>query len=36
MVWEDEIMAHETFANTRIINKIALKVGPQTTYVPTG
>ncbi len=32
----DEIMARGTFANTRIINKLAPKVGPQTTYVPTG
>ena len=32
----DEVMARGTFANTRIINKLAPKVGPQTTYVPTG
>lgn len=32
----DEIMARGTFANTRIINKLTSKVGPQTTYVPTG
>lgn len=32
----DEIMARGTFANTRIINKLAPKVGPQTTYIPTG
>lgn len=32
----DEIMARGTFANTRIINKLAPKIGPQTTYVPTG
>lgn len=32
----DEIMERGTFANTRIINKLAPKVGPQTTYVPTG
>ena len=32
----DEIMARGTFANTRIINKLVSKVGPQTTYVPTG
>lgn len=29
-------MARGTFANTRLINKLAPKVGPQTTYVPTG
>lgn len=32
----DQIMARGTFANTRIINKLAPKVGPQTTYIPTG
>jgi aconitate hydratase len=32
----DEVMARGTFANTRIINKLVSKVGPQTTYVPTG
>ena len=32
----DEIMARGTFANTRLINKLAPKVGPQTTYIPTG
>ena len=32
----DEIMARGTFANTRIINKLAPKIGPQTTYIPTG
>ncbi|CAD8108921.1 unnamed protein product [Paramecium sonneborni] len=32
----DEIMARGTFANTRIINKLVNKVGPQTVYVPTG
>jgi aconitate hydratase len=32
----DEVMARGTFANTRIINKLAPKVGPQTTYIPTG
>ena len=32
----DEIMSRGTFANTRIINKLAPKVGPQTTYIPTG
>lgn len=29
-------MARGTFANTRIINKLVDKVGPQTKYVPTG
>ena len=28
-------MARGTFANTRIINKLVSKVGPQTTYLPT-
>lgn len=28
-------MARGTFANTRIINKMVKKVGPQTIYVPT-
>lgn len=32
----DEVMARGTFANTRIINKLAQKIGPQTTYIPTG
>lgn len=32
----DEVMARGTFANTRIINKLVEKVGPQTKYVPTG
>jgi len=32
----DEIMARGTFANTRIINKLSPKVGPQTTHIPTG
>lgn len=32
----DEIMARGTFANTRIINKLVDKVGPQTKYIPTG
>jgi aconitate hydratase len=32
----DEVMARGTFANTRIINKLSPKVGPQTTYIPTG
>ena len=29
-------MARGTFANTRIINKLAPKVGPQTKYIPSG
>ena len=32
----DEIMSRGTFANTRIINKLVDKVGPQTVYIPTG
>ncbi|KAM3139420.1 Aconitate hydratase mitochondrial [Paramecium bursaria] len=32
----DEIMARGTFANTRIINKLVSKVGPQTVHVPSG
>lgn len=32
----DEIMMRGTFANIRIINKLASKTGPTTTYVPTG
>ena len=32
----DEVMSRGTFANTRVINKLSPKVGPQTTYVPTG
>lgn len=32
----DEIMARGTFANVRLINKMVDKVGPETTYVPTG
>lgn len=31
----NEVMARGTFANTRIINKLAPKVGPQTKYIPT-
>jgi len=31
----DEIMARGTFANTRIINKLASKVGPNTLHIPT-
>jgi aconitate hydratase len=30
----DEIMARGTFANTRIINKLVPKVGPNTLHVP--
>jgi len=30
-----EVMARGTFANTRLINKMVDKVGPQTVYVPT-
>lgn len=32
----DEIMARGTFANTRLINKLVDKVGPNTLHVPTG
>ena len=32
----DEVMARGTFANTRIINKLHSKVGPQTTHIPSG
>jgi Aconitase A len=32
----DEIMARGTFANTRIINKLNDKVGPQTVHIPSG
>lgn len=32
----DEIMARGTFANTRIVNKMVDKVGPNTVHVPTG
>jgi len=31
-----EVMARGTFANTRIINKMMDKVGPQTVHVPSG
>ena len=31
----DEVMARGTFANTRLINKMMDKVGPDTIYVPT-
>ena len=29
-------MARGTFANSRLINKLVDKVGPQTVYVPSG
>ncbi|CAD6193065.1 unnamed protein product [Caenorhabditis auriculariae] len=32
----DEVMARGTFANIRLVNKLALKVGPQTLHVPSG
>jgi len=32
----DEIMARGTFANTRIINKLVDKVGPNTLHFPSG
>lgn len=32
----DEIMARGTFANVRLINKLADKPGPNTTHVPSG
>ncbi len=32
----DEVMARGTFANTRLINKLVEKPGPNTLYVPTG
>jgi aconitate hydratase len=32
----DEVMARGTFANTRLINKMVDKVGPDTIYVPSG
>lgn len=32
----DEIMMRGTFANIRIVNKLASKTGPMTLYVPTG
>jgi aconitate hydratase len=32
----DEIMARGTFANTRLINKMVSKVGPNTVHVPSG
>jgi aconitate hydratase len=35
-IGNDEIMARGTFANTRIINKLNDKVGPQTVHIPSG
>ncbi|CAD7923229.1 unnamed protein product [Amoebophrya sp. A120] len=32
----DEVMARGTFANIRLVNKLAGKVGPQTLHVPSG
>ena len=32
----DEIMARGTFANVRLINQMASKVGPYAKYVPSG
>jgi aconitate hydratase len=32
----DEIMARGTFANTRLINKMVDKVGPETMHIPSG
>ena len=32
----DEIMARGTYANTRLINKMVDKVGPETIFVPSG
>nr|AOE43275.1 aconitate [Synstelium polycarpum] len=32
----DKIMVRGTFANTRLVNKLAPAVGPQTTHIPTG
>lgn len=32
----DEIMARGTFANTRIINKMVDRIGPNTVHVPSG
>jgi aconitate hydratase len=31
-----EVMARGTFANTRLINKMVDKVGPNTVHIPTG
>lgn len=32
----DEIMARGTFANIRLVNKLASKTGPVTTHIPSG
>uniref|UniRef100_A0A1I7X8F4 Aconitate hydratase n=1 Tax=Heterorhabditis bacteriophora TaxID=37862 RepID=A0A1I7X8F4_HETBA len=32
----DEVMTRGTFANIRLVNKLASKVGPQTLHVPSG
>ena len=32
----DEVMARGTFANTRLINKMVDKVGPETIHIPSG
>jgi len=32
----DDIMARGTFANIRLVNKLASKSGPKTTHVPSG
>lgn len=32
----DEVMARGTFANSRLVNKLVTKVGPQTLHVPSG
>ncbi|EFA77648.1 putative iron regulatory protein [Heterostelium album PN500] len=32
----DEVMVRGTFANTRLVNKLAPSVGPQTTHIPSG
>nr|AOE43274.1 aconitate [Cavenderia deminutiva] len=32
----DEVMVRGTFANTRLVNKLAPEVGPHTTHIPSG
>lgn len=32
----DEVMARGTFANIRLVNKLASKVGPTTLFIPSG
>ncbi|GAM18289.1 hypothetical protein SAMD00019534_014640 [Acytostelium subglobosum LB1] len=32
----DEVLVRGTFANTRLVNKLAPSVGPQTTHIPSG